>query len=228
MRTFGLIAGGVAIGVVAEILALGWVYAGTNLFHGGHPNGVANILLPGIGIVDHLSNHVPALVPLALFAVSLVQLPVYGVLGAIDWANRATSRVTKAALILHLAASSLAFYGVFLEKRWRTELAQHGACIRANPRADDLSRSSSEIVFSVRWTEQSRKEIARLRSEKANGAIFAPDPEVGLLRNLESQEQALERQWDAYKRLGGPARSPAEVAVIASPCGKEPRQPYIF
>lgn len=34
-------------------------FSGTNLFHGGHPNDIVNALLPGIGVVEHLSNNVP-------------------------------------------------------------------------------------------------------------------------------------------------------------------------
>jgi hypothetical protein len=228
VRKSGLIATGLTVGIVAEIVAVRWVYAGANLFHGGHPNAVANILLPGIAIVDHLSSKVPAAVPLSLFLISLVQLPAYGALGGRDWANKAISTATKAALVLHLAASFIAFYGLFQEKRWQADLAQYGVCARANTLAEDLSRTSSRIISLVRWTEQSRKQITRLKNDKADGAVFVPDPEPNLLRTLDGQENELEQQWDIYRRLGGTAHSPAEVAVIPSPCGKQPARPYLF
>jgi hypothetical protein len=228
MKKPGLIAIGIGAGLLAELVALNRVYAGANLFHGGHPNPIAALILPGAGIVDQLSDGVPVGLPVVLFVVSLVQFPVYGALAARDYANRAFSRVTAAALALHLAASLVASYGQLLDRRWQTAQAAYGACIRSNATADRLTVASVQIVAQVKSIAQTRESIQRLRSEKADGMIRRPDPEPGLLRNLASESGDLERQWDEYRRAGGTARSPEEVTVVPNPCGPLPPRPYIF
>jgi len=228
MRKAAFIATGIVAGIVAQIVALYWVYAGTNLFHGGHPHAIAAVLLPGASIVDHVSNHAPPVLPAILLLLSLVQFPIYGALGGRDYAEKRISQVTKAVLVLHLVASLVASYGLYLEMQWQKATEAYGACLRANVAAENLALSRARIVSLVRGIEQSKREIGRLRAEKDRGAVLMPDPEEAQVRNLADQEGELEQQWNLYKESGGTATSPGEVSAVASPCGTAPRRPEIF
>lgn len=228
MTKSGLIAIGIAIGIVAEVGSVSWSFSGVNLFHGGHPHAIVNALLPGIGIANQLSSHTLPFIPISLLVISLIQFPVYGALWGRDYANRAISKTTLTLAMLHLVAASVAFYGVALEKQWRTASAQYGACIRANDSAERIAINSSRIISLVKWMEQSKRELNKLKEEKKNGAIFTPDPEAHLVRELANQEIELKQQWEIYKKAGGPANSPEEAKAIASPCGKPPPRSTLF
>lgn len=228
MRKTGYTVLGFVIGIIAEIGSLVLSFMGTNLFHGGHPNAVVNALLPGLGIADHLSDHVPQLFFGFLLITSLFQFPFYGVLAGRDLANKAISRITVGIILLHISGSVLAFYGMELDIKWRNETATYGACIRENVAAEEITNNSSQIIRFVQWIEQSKNQLKRLRMEKENGAIFAPDPEPGLVKNLATQQRELEQRWKLYKDAGGAAKAPEDVSVIPSPCGKPPSRPTLF
>jgi hypothetical protein len=228
VRKPAVIALGLSVGIVAEIGALQWTYAGANLFHGGHPGAIASVLLPGISVGDHLSNRVPIAVPVSLFLISLVQLPVYGALAGRDWADRMFSGTAKAVLLLHVTVSSAALYGLSLERRWEAAVAQYGVCIRTSAHAETLTQTSTQIVFLRKSVNQSRERLATLRTEKSNGAVFIPDPEAGLERNLAHEEQELRERWELYRTLGGTAASLDTVTTIPSPCGAAPPRAYLF
>ena len=228
MSKLGLIAIGIAAGIAAEIGSLLWSFSGANLFHGGHPHVIVNALLPGIGIASHLSSHTPPFILTTLFVISLFQFPTYGALWGRDYANKTVSKAALIAITLHLVGASIAFYGVVLDNQWKAASAQYGACIRANDPAERVANNRSQIISLVQWIEQSKRELKRLKAEKENGAVFTPDPEVSLAQNLANQEKELEQQWEIYKKAGGPANSPEDVKVIASPCGKAPPRPNLF
>lgn len=216
---------GVVAGIIAEIAALILSFHGTNLFHGGHPNVIANALLPGIGIVDRLPSGIPRLVPISLLIPSLAQFPIYGALLGRDYANRRLSRLTLVVLLLHVIAASLAFYGVVLDKEWQAASAQHAACVRANAPGETLAATSQRITQLVTWRDQSKQSLERLRAQKRDGATFQPDPEEFLVREIASWETELSQQWERYRSAGGPAGSPEEVKVLDGPCGKPPKRP---
>lgn len=228
VKKIGYIAIGITAGIIAEIGSILWSFSGSNLFHGGHPNVIVNALLPGIGIVDHLSNHTLPFIPISFFIISLIQFPAYGALLGRDYANRTISKTTLVVMTLHLAGSSIAFYGVVLDKQWNAASAEYGDCIRANDSAERIANNSSRIISLVKSIEQSRRELKKLKTEKENGAAFTPDPEVYMVRELANQEKELEQQWESYKKAGGPANSPEEVKVITSPCGKTPPRSTLF
>jgi hypothetical protein len=219
---------GIAIGILAEIGSLVAAFYGTNLFHGGRPNNIANALLPGIGIVEHLSSNVPQIIPKFLLIISVFQFPVYGILAGIDYPKKALSRITIGMILLHLSGSVVAYYGMALDNQWRKDSEKYGACIRANAAAEEVTNNSSRIINLVKWIEQSKKRLERLQAEKNNGVVFSPDPEPSLINNLDKQQRELEQRWQFYKDAGGPAKSPEEVSIIPSPCGKAPSKPTLF
>jgi len=219
---------GFAIGIIGEIGSLILAYSGTNLFHGGHPNDIVNALLPGLGIVDHLSDHVPPFIPKFLLVTSLFQFPVYGALAGRDLANKAFSKIAIGIVLLHLSSSGLALYGMALDRQWQMDAAKYGSCILENAAAQEVANNSAQINRLVQWMSQSREQLKRLQTEKGNGAIFAPDPEPSLVKDLENQQRELDQRWKFYQDAGGPAKAPEEVSVIPSPCGKPPSKPTIF
>ena len=221
------IAVGLAVGAAVELATLYTVYSGANLFHGGHPHPIAALLLPGAIIVDHLSDRVPTMVPVSLMLLSLAQCPVYGAIAARDSATGRLSRAAKAVLVLHLAAFSVAAYARVLDIRWQHATEAYGACRRANPDAEAFAQTSAAIVGTVREIDTLQQDLARLRAEKARGAVFMPDPEEARRRTLAAQEAELARQWSLYVASGGTAASPREVTAAASPCGIAPRRPVI-
>ena len=228
MRKTKYILLGIAVGILAEIGSLTASFFGTNLFHGGHANGIVNVLLPGFAIVEHLSDHVSPVIPKLLLVTSLFQFPLYGILAGRDYANKALSKTTMGIILLHLSGSALAFYGMALDKQWGIDTAKYGACIRENAAAEEVANNSSQIVNLVKWIEQSQKELKRLQAEKENGASFSPDPEPSLIKNLENQRRELEQRWQSYKGAGGPAKTPEEVSMIPSPCGQAPSKPTLL
>jgi hypothetical protein len=228
MRKAKYIAGGITIGILVEIGSLVSAFFGTNLFHGGHPNNIVNALLPAIGIVGHLPDNIPQVIPELLLAISLFQFPVYGVVAGLDYANKSLSRITVGIILLHLSGSVLAFYGMALDMHWRSDSEKHGACIRENSSAEEMTANSSRIVSLVKWIGQSRAELSRLQMQKRSGAVFSPDPEPFLMKTLRDQENELEQRWEIYRNAGGPAKSPVEVSVIPGPCGKAPSRPTLF
>ena len=228
MRKAKIIVLGIAIGILAEIGSLISAFFGTNLFHGGHPRGIVNALLPGIGILDHLSDNVSRVVPALLLIISILQFPFYGILAGRDLANKVLSKMTIGIILLHFSGSALAFYGMALDIHWRADTAKYGACIRENATAEEVANNSSRIIRLVKWIDQSEKELRKLQAEKAQGAMFTPDPEPSLIKNLENQRRELEERWQSYKDAGGSAKTPGEVSVIPSPCGKAPSRPTLF
>jgi len=228
MRKTKYVVIGIAIGLLAEIGSLIAAFFGTNLFHGGHPRDVVNALLPGIGIVDHLSDHVPRIVPTFLLITSILQFPFYGILAGRDLANKALSKITIGIILLHFSGSALAFYGMALDIGWRSDTAKYGACILKNVTAEEVANNSSRIMMLGKGIDQSEKELRKLQAEKAQGAMFTPDPEPSLIKNLENQRRELEERWQSYKAAGGPAKTPGELSVIPSPCGKAPSRPTLF
>ena len=215
-------------GIIIEIVSIMVSFSGSNLLHGGRPNIIVNVLLPGIGIVNHLSQNIPYIIPLSMMFISLFQFPVYGAIVGRDIACASLSKITKTVLILHLAAIATASYGQLQFNQWQDAADEHGACIRANASAEDITANSTRIVELNRWIEQSRREIDRIKTAKEQGTSFTPDPEAGYVRTLTAQELELEQRWERYKNSGGTAKSPEAVTVIESPCGPVPRAPYLF
>ena len=215
---------GIVAGIIAEIGALILSFFGTNLFHGGHPHVIVNALLPGLGIADRLSSHTLPFVAIALMIASLAQFPIYGALLGRDYGNGRLSRLTIALMLVHVAGSSLAFYGVELDREWRAASAQYAACIRSNASGENLALNSRRITQLVTWRDQSKRELDRLKAQKRDGASFQPDPEGFLVREIDRWQEELGQQWDSYKKAGGPAKSPEEVNVLDSPCGQPPKR----
>ena len=228
MRTVKFVLIGLAVGIPVEVGALAASFFGTNLFHGGHANGIANVLLPGFPIVEHLSNQVPKFIPVLLLVASLFQFPLYGILAVRDFANKALSRLSIGLLVLHISGSAVAFYAMAQDRAWQADSAKYGACIRENAAAESATQNSSQIIRLVQGIAQSKQQLERLQAEKNNGAVFTPDPEPGLVRNLETQQRELDQRWKAYKDTGGPAGTPDEVSVIPNPCGEPPAKPTLF
>jgi len=220
----GAIILGVVAGIVAEIGALIVSFSDTNLFHGGHPHVIVNALLPGIGIADRLSSHTLAFVPISLMIASLAQFPIYGALLGRDYSNGRLSRLTIALMLVHVAGSSLAFYGAEQDRQWRDASAQYAACIRSNAAGENLALNSRRITQLVTWRDQSKREVEKLRAQKRGGAIFQPDPEEFLVREIDTWQKELSQQWESYKKAGGPANFPEEVKVLDSPCGQPPKR----
>jgi len=183
------------------------------------------VLLPGFGIVEHLSKNVPQLITTILVIISLLQFPLYGILAGRDLANRAVSKLTMVVIFLHCSGSALAFYGVALDSQWQTSAERYGARVREHVAEEEVSNNSYQLVNLVKWISQSEHQLKRLQAEKGKGASFSPDPEPGLIRNIESQREELERRWQIYRDAGGPAKTPEDVAIIPSPCGKPPAKP---
>jgi hypothetical protein len=221
----GAIVLGIVAGIAAEAAALVLSFHGTNLFHGGHPNLVANVLLPGLGIADHLSSRATQSATVPLMIVSLVQFPIYGALLARDYALRRVSRLTLAVAALHLLAIAIAFYGVKLDRDWEAESGQYGACIRANAAGYETALNSRRIMQLVAWRDQSKRRLAELQRQKAEGARFDPDPEEHVVREVAQWQAELDRRWESYKSAGGLAGSPEQVTELKSPCGKPPQRP---
>jgi hypothetical protein len=219
---------GIIIGLLVETGSLVSAFSGTNLFHGGQPNTIANALLPAIGIVDHLPDTIPPIVPKILLVISLLQFPVYGVLAGLDLSNKSLSRLSLGIILLHLSGSALAFYGMALDKHWHSESERYGDCIRNNPSAEELTDNSSRIIALLTWIEQSENQLSILRMKKRSGAVLSPDPEPSLIKNLDNERNELEQRWKFYREAGGPAKSPGKVSIIPGPCGKPPSRPTLF
>jgi len=215
---------GVVAGAIVEIAALILSFAGTNLFHGGHPNVIVNALLPGIGIADRLSSSTLPFVPISLMIASLAQFPIYGALLGRDYGNGRLSKLTLAVMLLHGVGASLAFYGVELDKEWRAASAQYAACTRANTSGENLALSSHRITQLLVSRDQSKRELEKVKTQKRDGAIFQPDLEEFLVREIANWEKELDQQWESYKKAGGPANSPEEVKLLDSPCGAPPKR----
>jgi len=219
---------GLALGILAQLGSFVAAFIGTNMFHGGHANGIACLLLPGIFIIDHLSSLVPRLIPEVIIVVSLVQFPVYGILGGYHYATNKLPRTMIGLVVLHLAASGIAGYGYLLDKLWQKDSENYGICIRSHADADAITNNSAQITRLVISIEQYQKGLERLRAQKSMGAVFSPDPEQSLDRDLENANTELERRWQSYLDAGGQARSPDAVTVIPNPCGNVPTRPMLF
>jgi hypothetical protein len=157
-----------------------------------------------------------------------LQFPIYGVVAGLDYANKSLSKPTIGIILLHLSCSALAFYGLALANHSRSDLEKYGECIRDNSSAEEITNNSSRIISLVKWIEQSKGELLRLQMQKRTGAVFSPDPEPFLIKNLDNQRKELEQRWRSYKDAGGPAKSPEEVSIIPSPCGKAPSRQTLF
>jgi len=224
----GLIITGLVIGIFAEIGALVSVYHGTNLFHGGHPNAVVCVLLPGLGIIDHLADDVHRAIPAVFIIISLLQFPVYGVLGGYHYATKSLTKIILGIGLLHISGSLLAGYGIMLDKKWQNDAEVYGNCRRTHAAAEEISINSDRISRLVTWIDQTRKELVRLRASKAGGAVFTPDPEPAMLKNIDDEQKELQQRWQFYQDNGGPAKSPETVVSIPSPCGQAPHKPTLF
>ena len=228
MKKLGLIAIGIAIGIIAEIGSLWSSFSGVNVFHGGHPNVIVNALLPGLGIVEHLSGNGRSPITASLLVISLVQFPIYGALCGRDYANKAISKTTIGAIVLHLIGAAIAFYGVMLERQWQNATVEWGICRRVNDTKEHLSATSDQILRHRRWVEQTKSQLQKLRTEREQGIVYTPDPEEGLIRNLASEQEDLVSLWETYKKAGGEAKSIDDVHVVSPPCGKAPPKPTLF
>jgi hypothetical protein len=228
MRKPAAVALGIAVGIGAELGALLLSFAGVNMFHGGEPRAIANVVLPGVIIVDHLSSDVASLVPKSLLILSLVQFPIYGALLGRDYARKSLSPATRAVFGLHALAAAVAFYGTWLDSRWQAASLEHASCVNTRVAEEASAAETVRIASLVKWIAQSKLRLTELREEKAHGATFMPDPEAPLVRTLAEQEAELEERWERYRQAGGTARSPEAVEATAGPCGKVPSKPYFF
>lgn len=101
---------GIAVGALAVVAS----FSGANLFHGGHLNPVANVLLPGLAIAERLPHGTPGFAFAALVLVSLLQFPLYGALAGHYCASRRLVPLAKALFAIHAVAVLIAVAGTLL------------------------------------------------------------------------------------------------------------------